>query len=76
MVRATENKWCAVYAQDECVAPRLPLRSQGSGSRSVYLQKDSAILVMVLVKKNWLAIASSVELECFSVLEDGSVVAM
>ena len=76
MVRATENKWCAVYAQDECVAPHLPLRSQGSGSRSEYLQKDSAIVVMVLVKKNWLAIANSVELECFSVLEDGTVVAM
>ena len=22
VVRATENKWCAVYAQDECVAPQ------------------------------------------------------
>ena len=76
MVRATENKWCAVYAQDECVAPHFPLRSQSSGSRSEYLQKDSAIVVMVLVKKNWLAIANNVELECFSVLEDGTVVAM
>ena len=41
VMRATENTWCAAYAQDECVAVHHPLRSQDPESRSEDRHKRS-----------------------------------
>ena len=56
VIRDAENKWCAVYDQDECVALHLPSRSDRKIRIAFWghFLKPSAIAFEVFVKKNFL----------------------